>query len=87
MLCKSERESLCWALHSFYPLAVVKEIYFFFNLTGQSFYYTSDVSKLFRRVLRIPADVFPEGSHALPQSPSPGPANAVRHPGPCCAGR
>ncbi|XP_005050990.1 PREDICTED: uncharacterized protein C2orf82 homolog isoform X1 [Ficedula albicollis] len=37
-------------------------------------------------VSRIPADAFLEGSHALPQSPSPGPADAVQHPGPCCAG-
>lgn len=63
-------------------------IIIFFYLTGQSFY-TSEISKLFRALksLRIPDNAFPEGSHALPQNPSPGPANAVWHPAPCCAGR
>lgn len=45
MLWKSERASLCWALHTLYPLAVVQELDFF-DLTGQNSY-NSEISKLF----------------------------------------
>lgn len=39
---------LCWALHSLYTLALVKDSFiFFFNVTEQNFYYISEISELF----------------------------------------